>query len=323
MDYFAANDLAAFITSSGAPTETTGAGTFDSNYATKAINPNAGTADYFFTNPDTGALVTLTDAWAHCEQWFSSSNVQSPVIQLQNSAGTPVVRAYITGGAQIRLDYWNGAAWVQGADVFQLVVGDRNSYDLHAVAGAAGSLTLYINNSLALQITGLNAAVNNFASGRISGSSIVRISQVLVSDESTVGAKVASLTPNANGTYTAWVNDYTNLVKVGYNDATLVSSSTLDDKETYAASDAVLPPNYVISSVWLAIRARRNGSAPSNIKPLLRLGGVDYSGSYNFPGLNSASYGPSLAGFSLNPAGNVAWTIANVNAAELGFKTAA
>lgn len=331
MDVFAANDIAAFITAAGVPTEITTAGQFDATYTTKAINllSSAQVKSTQFINPTTGASITLTDCWVHFELYYSATGSPgAQFVEILDSAGTPVLQFGLNGTTtNVRLNYWNGAAWVNGAGAFTVTQGARLAIDLHAVAGAGGTFDLYVNNSLALSLASLNAAVDNFAFVRFNGSvSNVSISQVLVSDQSTVGAKVASLTPNANSaTNTAWTNDYTNLVKTGYNDATLVSSSTLGDKEGYAASDVTLPTaQYYVSSVFFGIRARLNSASPQNVKPLMRIGGVDYAGAYNFPQLNSVSFGPSVAAFVNDPSTAAAWSgVANLNAAELGFQTAA
>lgn len=327
MDYFAANDMSAFSIIAGSPTEVTTAGRFDATYCTKAIDvtpTGARLHSYDFVDPTTGASVSLTDFWFHCESIQQSSN---SFIEFYNSAGVAVLRLSNPAATTRRIDYWNGAAWVNGA--VSALPGDTNRHiwDLHIVAGAAGKVELYCDNSAAVTQNGLNAAVTNVRSFRLydGNTGVTDFSQFLASDVNTIGAKVASLVPNANGVNTAWANDFNNLVKLGFNDATLISSSTLGDKESYGATDATLPTaQYSVSSVWFAIRARLNGGAPANVKPLMRIGGVDYAGGYNFPGLSTVAFGPSIAGFVTDPSTGAAFVgVTNVNAAELGFQTAA
>lgn len=326
MDYFAANDIAAFIVESGTPTESAAAGRFDATYTTKSINTNGTGAikSPQIIDPTTGAATSLTDAWAHFSYLTANFGSAISIFELINAAGTAVVRLFQTTFGTFRPEYWNGAAWVQTAGTFNAGTNVLIDIDIHVVCGLAGSINFYVNGSLAVTIAGLNAAVNNIAFCRItSNQSVNGYSQILISDANTVGAKVASLVPNANGANTAWANDFNNVVKVGYNDATLISSAVLGDKETYGATNATLPGGANVSSVWFAARARLSTVSPVNFKPLLRIGGVDYVGAYNFGGLSSASFGPAVAGFAVDPSTVAAWTIANVNAAEVGVQSAA
>lgn len=327
MDYFATNDIAAFQIASGAPTEVTTAAQIDVTYTPKGIVPNGGTAQSAqFINPTTGVATSLTDLWFHVSHYTANIPGLTVLVQFVDAAGTPVVRLVSSTNGTYRIDYWNGAAFVAGATTFFVGTVQRVDIDVHIVCGAAGSLDVYFSNNLQLSTAGLNAAVDNVRSIILGGSTNHTFSQLLVSDVNTIGAKVGSLVPNANSaTNTAWANDYTNIVKTGYNDATLISSSTLADKETYGATDVALPTaQYSVSSVWFAARARLNSGAPANIKPLMRFGGVDYVGAYNFGNLNAVSFGPSIAAFANDPSTGVAWSgVANVNAAEVGFQTAA
>lgn len=334
-DYFAANDSAAYTLLGGNHTETTNTAFFNSGTSgtTKAIQNNGstaqGTAMYKsapFINPTTGAATNLTDAWLHFDFYNDNKNATFSILEVLNSVGTPVVRvAEIAGTANtFRAEYWNGSAWVSGSPTFQTAIPQIVTFDVHMVAGAGGSLDFYINQSLVGGVSGLNAAVTNFSSLQLCGSGNHAFSQVLVSDASTINAKVATLTPNANSaTNTAWANDYNNIVKTGYNDATLISSTVLNDAESYGAVDVALPTGqHFVSSVWFGIRARLNSSAPANIKPLMRIGSTNYNGGYNFANLNSASFANSIAAFPVDPSTSAAWSgVTNVNAAEIGFIT--
>lgn len=328
MDYFAANDIAAFSIFAGSPTEGTTAGRFDATYTTKGIV--VGSTNYEiesapFTNPATGAVTPLTDFWLHYEQFGVVAG--SFQIILYNSANVPVLR--ISAPAlTIRVEYWDGAAWQIGGTTAAFPGdGNKHSYDWHIVCGAAGSVTMYGDQGGPyITVAGLNAAVTNvqyFHVKCINNNGNLTYSQFLVSDVSTVSAKVATPAPNANGTNVAWTGDYLSVTKVGYNDATMITSAVLGDKESYAATDVSLPVGYGISSVWFAARGRLGAASPVNFKALMRIGAVDYSAGYNFPGLTSAAFAPALTGFTLDPSTGTAWTLANVNAAELGFVSAA
>lgn len=329
MDYFAANDLAAFNIVAGSPTEATTAGYFDAAYTTKYIWPTTGAIveSAAFVNPSTGAVTSLTDLWFHFDYRCGITSINGSLVTLYNSVGVAVLRVTWPTSSTTRVDYWNGSTWVTSGPVSSLP-GDTNlhTYDIHIVCGAAGSVNLIIDQTDQFTMSGLNAAVTDvqsFQLGRAGTTgNLFGWSQVLVSDTSTVGAKVASAVPNSNGTHTAWAGDYTNIVKNGYDDSTMISSSTLADMESYGATDVTLPANYSISSAWYAIRAKLNTSSPANITPLMVVGGTDYTKSYNFQGLSSTAYAPALAAFETDPSTGAAWSATSFNASEIGFKTA-
>lgn len=331
MDYFAANDIAAFSVLSGTPTEVTTAGFFDPTYTAKGISPAGGALLAApFMNPTTGVTTSLTDVWFHASFFTANNGGVITLIEFLDSAGTPVVRFVSSTNVTFRIDYWNGAAWVAGATTFNAGSALVN-LDIHIVCGVSGSLNVYFNNNLQLTTTGLNAAVDNIQQFRFGNATSAvpanyTFSQILVSDANTIGAKVGSLTPTGNSaTNTAWANDFNNIVKTGFNDATLISSTTLGDNESYTKAAVALPTaQYSVSSVWFAIRARLNSATPANIKPLLRIGGTNYAGAYNFANLDAISFKPSLAAFVNDPSTSAAWAgVANVNAAEVGVQTAA
>lgn len=327
MDVFAANDLASFSVISGTPTESNSAGGFDPTYVTKYINTFVSAVGVIqspqFINPTTGATLSLTDVWFHGELLPGNASGNTFEMQFLDSAGTPVVRLAHTANGVIRPDYWNGTAWVTTAATINIGTG-RTVIDVHLVCGVSGSINVYANNTLVSTITGLNAAVDNAAFIQLSNApTTAGWSQILVCDSNTIGCHVASVTPTANGANTAWVADFNAIVKLGFNDNTMISSATLGDKESYVASDITVNPGFTVNSVWFAVRARLNSVSPANILPLLRIGGVDYSGAYHFAGLNTTTFGPSIAAFATDPSGG-AWNgSTNINAAEVGFQTAA
>lgn len=328
MDYFAANDLAPFSVLSGVPTETTG--NVDLTYTPTGIFPNGGQVQSPpFINPDTGATTALTSLWFHMELFTANNGGLNSLVEFVNSSGVSVVRFVSTTNVTFRIDYWNSAtsAWVAGPTTFN-PGSVRIAVDINIICGSGGSATVYFANSQQLSLTGFPATVDNVQSLKFGGPANYTYSQLLVSDANTIGAKVSSLVPNANSaTNTAWANDWNNIKKTGFNDATMISSSTTGDNESYGATDATLPTaQYTVSSVWFAVRARLNsGAGGAHFKPLLRIGSTNYAGTYNFAGnLNAVSFNGAIAGFSKDPSTAANWNgVTNINAAEWGFQTAA
>lgn len=326
MDVFAANDIAAMVSISG--TETSDANYYNATYTNKALIPPFTCPR--FINPDTGATVTLADGWMHFDIYPGGSGGSSEILWLQSSAGVNLFRLF-SSGTSLRADYWNGTAWVTS---FTTLFGGlaslgRSTMDLHwTITGTTISMDVFRNNSIvassgAVAFAGM-ANVAKFVTGNGSWSVGVRFSQFLVSDENTVGALIKSLVQNGAGANTAWTGVHTDVEEIAINDATMISSGTAGDKESYTATDATLPTNYHVAGIWQTLRGRNSASSPTGIKAMLRLGGVDYSAAYNFPGLNTASFEGSVACHSLDPSTGLAWSgVTNVNASEIGYEAVA
>jgi hypothetical protein len=320
MDVFAANAIEAFDIESGTPAEMTGR--TNATYSTKGIVTQAASLiSKPFIDPTTGAAVTLTSGWFHCA-YFSGG--PGDIIELVNSTGVAVIRIFEAAQNSYQIQAWSGSAWIATAATFNLGTNRECAIDVNFNC-TAGTVDLYIDNTLRSSLAGLSSAVlGSIAKFRLLSSSFVCY-QFVVSDASTIGAFVASLNLNANSaTNTAWVNDFNSVWKTGINDATFISSGTLGDNETYGAADIALPSSqYVISSMWFALRAKLNSATPANIKPLLRIGGVNYAGAYNFANLSAVTFANSIAAYANDPSTSSAWGLANLNLAEIGVQTAA
>lgn len=107
----------------------------------------------------------------------------------------------------------------------------------------------------------------------------------------TIGSYVYYGLPTAAGASSAWTGLFSAIDDSGasaINDTDLISSSTNGQRSTFAYSDVpALPSGYAIGDVFLYTRARNNGVAPLNIKPVRRnSGGTDLVGS-NFVGMGA------------------------------------
>ncbi len=343
MDVFAANNLSAFSVTSGTPTESTTSGTVNTTYSPRSIRiQNAAVRSARFINPTTGADTSLTSFWVHFELYVQATGsfaglIDDGCLYVVNSAGTRVIRLNLlhtsNGNPVYRLDYWNGSSFVNGSSTLTLSTETSYAFDLEIVCGVSGSLKLYTNSSSqsplspSLTVTGLHAAVTNGAYLDLNCPLGFLIdannyySQILVSEEATIGCRVGSIVPTAAGTNTTWTGTYTDITDSGLGEGTVISASSTGDKESYPATDRALPVHtYEVGGVWFNIRAKQGGSAPTNKKALMRVGGTDYAAAYDYAHLNTSTFAPSLACFPLNPATAAAWDISDVNAAEVGFE---
>jgi hypothetical protein len=131
---------------------------------------------------------------------------------------------------------------------------------------------------------------------------------------------ILGLFPSGAGAHTDWdPNTGTNHEAVDEkphdSDTTYVSTTTVDEVDTYAIAD-LTNSNYVVSAVqWLAA-ARLDEAGSAAIKPVLRQGGTDYAG--DSIGLD-VGYALKKKIYDTAPNGDT-WTYAIVNAIEAGVK---
>lgn len=97
---------------------------------------------------------------------------------------------------------------------------------------------------------------------------------------------------------------------------TYVSSSTLNERDTYAMGD--LPTaSTIIYAVCPVLRARKSDAGTRAVAAVVRRSGVDYPGDDSYLGL---SWDNARTALTVDPSTAAAWTDAGVNAIELGPK---
>lgn len=136
--------------------------------------------------------------------------------------------------------------------------------------------------------------------------------------------KIQALVPTGAGATTGWTpsagNNWDCVDEKPANDADYVSINAVDTVDTYAAGNI----SGVIDSikcVQIQSRARTDGApTPTNLKLVARVAGTDYlSGDKTVPATEKGLYNL----WELNPADAAAWEEADVNAMEIGVRSAA
>jgi len=135
--------------------------------------------------------------------------------------------------------------------------------------------------------------------------------------------RVQAILPSAAGATTQWtpsaaVANYTTVDEATPNDDTdYNSSATLNQIDTYAYGD-VTPTTGTVKGIQTNCYARKDDAGIRTIAPVIRHAAVDYVQA-NLPNLSTSyQYLPQVV--ELNPGTGVAFTIADVNAAEFGVK---
>jgi len=332
---FAGGEIDSITVTSGAITHDSTAGRFDSAYARTSLNPGSGqfVATFISAAGAPTSVVAGETGYFHFDEFLTSNTttVSTKLEVLDASDGAFVRVTFAASGVQA-FQYNSGTAasptWVTvGANYtapLSLV-----TYDIKVVFGATASdpqtVELYQNGSLIRSATFTNANFTNWRSTRFSGqgaTGIARWSQLMGTEGmSTIGGKVMSAGPTAAGSNSGWTGAVANVNEATPSDTTIISAASSGLRQTFAYGDVTLPANLVVRSVFLANRAKNDGIAPLNVRPVCRSGGTDNVGA-NIPGITTGFRG-LLARFDNDPATSAAWTAAGFNAAEFGVESAA
>ena len=130
---------------------------------------------------------------------------------------------------------------------------------------------------------------------------------------------VEAIYPNGVGNYSQWTPlagaNYTNVDEEIASGSDYNGSSTLSQIDTFAFEDVTF--SGVIRGIQLVIYASY-GLTGSSIKGICRIAGVDYLHPDTDGGLNEAVFHRFI--WTNSPATGVAWTQAELNAAEFGYR---
>ena len=140
-------------------------------------------------------------------------------------------------------------------------------------------------------------------------------SEVIVTqDESTIGWRLASITPAADGFHTDWQGDFTGVETLG--DGKGISSGTVGDKQswTFATLPAGVSGSAAVRGVFQNMFASTGLAGPPQIAPFTRVSGTDYDETAFTPS------GIDIVEFAGNPATSAPWTAAELANLEVGVK---
>ena len=192
--------------------------------------------------------------------------------------------------------------------------------------GSAVTIAVYQNGALQAQVLGMLAAgkCDNITFdfydmvSSISAVLLYRISEVIVTDNvPTLGWRLATLLPDAQGTYNAWDGAIANLTTFG--DGQSISTDTNNLKESWTLSPYLGPvTDSGVYAVVNKIIANISNAGPSQITPFIRHAGVDVEGT---------PFVPVPGGYSeilyTNPQTGLPWDTADFAALEIGVKSTA
>jgi hypothetical protein len=307
---FAGGEIESFdLTGSNQLVNTTAADKYDSDYARMSVAHSGAPTTAYISTSFTG----ITEGWLHF------------------SAGFEVIMDGTN--ARIALEYWNGASFTRMND-FGIDANTLITFDIHfKIADAGGRFAIYMNGNLLDEFIG---DTNLFASAQVDGIELaggnstsntaheVNYSEVIVADEPTIGWRVATIVPNADGnTVGEWTGGFADVDEITANDSDNLNSTTSNDTETMGATNLSTPAGALNGYKAVVAQARvkdDGGSSPLQFQFIVRTGGTDYFSSTIALG---SSYSSEENLWLVNPGTTNPWTQSEIDAIELGVESIA
>ncbi len=270
--------------------------------------------------------------------WWHSRNGQSNTggtatrafVTVYNSSGVGVLRCTMNGSSGgnglARLQYWNGSAWTNiGGSTFNVPIGiNGTTLDMECtVDGTSGRFAFYVNGVQMVELTGdtdfFSGSAADYVTMQSWGSTNPRYwSESIIADVSTLGMRLATIVPNANGTHTTWTGTFADVDETTVTDSDFIAGAANTDRESFGMTNlssaaAALTPVAVINSA----RARIGATGPQNLQLSVRTGGTDYD-SPSVPGLTTSFTSGYQYVWDDNPNTMAAWTASEIDGLEIG-----
>jgi hypothetical protein len=245
------------------------------------------------------------------------------LFQALDSNGAEICRINKTSNANNFFVTVYGTSTVVSAASLGLVASTNYVIDIKVVVGANITVELYNNSTLVTSATVTNSVVakldpqivrvwpfNNIGSG----SSF--LSEMLITTaESTLGLRVATRTPAAAATYTAWDGTVASLSDTDTGSG--MSADVNGERESFSLSaygGAGSPTS--IRAVVAKSHGRNQGGTPEKVAHFVRIGGTDYDGTP----ISVAPFKSVQEVWDVNPATGVAWVVGGITGLEVGLK---
>lgn len=310
--YFAGTERDAVEGGIGTTTDST---YYDATYSKLAVTVSSTLSCGFSLNSE---IETGGNFWiGFCHFAPNTLGNSSNFILLNNTANQPVMSITGTGGnGTQRLTLYNDTgnsnsldfAWSKNS----LIRWDVNVYTENGTCYAKiyRNNLLFINQSLAGTTRGLKTLSLYSSGSEIYG----YVSEIIIADESTLGMRVKTYRPIADGFHKTWAGNYDN---VNNNDVSIdaISTSLSNAAETFLHG-ATLNEGTAIRA--LAVGAAIASSNPTAAKAILNIDGTLYQKNFVKPLAQGAP--PNVAIYEVNPATGLSFTPTNFNNLEFGVQ---
>lgn len=273
---------------------------------------------YFECIPFTGK----TDFWTHVRLGIGSHVTGTiDAVSLVSGADVESIRLRYNRATQVlTLDFHNGSGYTTVGSITIAMMDAGHDLDLYSLCNSgSGVLSLYVAGTRRIHGTGLNlASTASIVKTRHHNQS--RVSQLVVSDSSTIGGRLFTVPVTGAGASSDWTGSYVGIDEAIYSDADFINSDTAAQVSTFAATAPTLT-GYQVIAVAVTARAKRgSASGPQNIQMALRSSGTTYFGSTQALDLGYSGF---IEIWEDDPATSSPWQNAAVASLQPGAKSIA
>jgi hypothetical protein len=256
---------------------------------------------------------------------FTMSFTRAGSVQIQLRQVGTELRVY-------RGNYVNLLASVELAGI--LVPGEWYYYELGVrVHDTEGTVSVRLNGIVLPDLTLSGVDTKDCEAAGVDqvqlGGSGNQFTDIYIDNESFHGdCIVETLYPTGAGNHSDWIpsgglqagSNYLNVDDPGDidGDDTYNMSLSQGDKDSFVAGNLVSRPTSVIKGVAMHLTARKDEAGSREMKPMLRIGGVNYVHEDTGFILSDVYHGAQRI-WEENPATEAAWTESGVNGAEIGY----
>ncbi|AID16851.1 hypothetical protein vBDshPR2C_36 [Dinoroseobacter phage vBDshPR2C] len=300
---------------------------FDSAYSSEAAEVSA-----IFNVGLTGFQIPHNEAvsgtvWYHFSvytgTYLTSANNDGYWLALLDVSGSELGRINITDGVYRAQVF--GDTTEESLASIAISEATFQTFDIKFTAGANLEMTVYQNGVLQATVTAANTGAKP-APRRISFDHSDMVysttannlkfyySEVVITDnESTVGWRIATLTPAANGNYNNWNGGYADIVSS--KDGLFINSQNTNERQSWTLSayggPATTTAVRAVVNTFFGV-AGAGGTGPQNIAPFVRHASTDVDGS------NMVLGERILVEYTTNPQTSLAWDTADLATLEVG-----
>jgi len=274
---------------------------------------------------------TQTTGWLHfiCRGRTSGAGSgATEFLSMRDEAGAPI---FGLGNVSAGVSVHPVLAGVLNSSV-TLASAGVNTYDInYNIANTGGFIRCFVNGALVYEFSGdtmpgtTGVATLRFTGGATGSTSTtldVHFGQVLLSSNTTIGSLVHTLPLTAFGAVNDWTGALTTVNGHALNDTTFLSEDAVNGTVLFdkGVMSAILAGNQ-ITGVGMTHRSLFNtGSAVTRTQPAARVSSVNHFGTSQLLTNGLRNYTQM---FALNPATSAPWTVAEVNAAQIGLRAVA
>jgi hypothetical protein len=273
----------------------------------------------------------VTEIWIHWHgyKYYSSCDTSDGFVGLQTGTGfeDPLcgIKSSRSGDGGVFF-YVNGA--LVGDNVCP--TSGQANYDLYIKYDTNGEIKFYKNDSLLGEYYGDTTTPGVTGGNSVAfrnGSSqyyfpVYYVSQIIIADSPTIGKRLVTIAPNANGDEQDFTGDYTDIDEFDLDTNDNIFTNTVSNTSTFQYSniDATFA-DWAVEEVRLISSVRNTAdSAVADGRHIVRIDGVDYeSADLNTPADSSVVLAETQ--YTNNPATGSSWTRTEVDSAQFGIKT--